>query len=232
MFNKLKLILTFRALVVVSACGGGDDSSGPTVSTAIFNLQAINRNAFTTASSNNFTVSGFASGFPVSGSGKVTSSAVVASTFEGRPAFQRTITVTGTAAANGIAIPLASSGIQWSDSNYLPVGEQAGGEYVVVTGVPTIPTAARVNDTGSLYMANRYTNSTKSTLLGTVAATYVLEADTENTALLTVIHEFKSKVGAITQTTSAQSRVSTSNAYTRIKENGTTPNSILTFTYY
>ena len=118
-------------------------------------------------------------------------------------------------------------------SNYAPLGEtEVGNDYVVVTGTPTIPTAARVNDTAPLYTANRYATSTKAVLLGTRTVSYVVEADTASTALITLIQETKDTSNVTTGRFTQQLRITPNGTFTRIKETaveGTKTNFTLTY---
>jgi hypothetical protein len=126
---------------------------------------------------------------------------------------------------------LNTSSVSWVDSNYIPVGESGGTDYVVVTGVPSIPTSVRVNDTGTLYTANRYSNSTKTLLRGTKTVTYVVEADTASTALISLISTEKDNFSTTTSTSAGQIRVTPAGALTRVKESGLIGDTALIITY-
>ena len=91
-------------------------------------------------------------------------------------------------------------------------------EYIVVDGSATIPIAAKINDTGSVFTAKRYTTSAKTTLLGTRTVTYVVEADSGTTALVTLIDVDKNNAGTMTSTATSQYRITTANTFTKIKE--------------
>jgi hypothetical protein len=223
-------------LALITACGGGGGGGGgeaaaPVASTDTFPLMTVYINTLTTSSSNNFTISGIVSGVAVTGSGTATFGNLSAGTFEGVAAQQRTTTATGSIVVNGTTLPLNSSSIFWVDSNYVPKGGSGGTDYIVVTGTPTIPTAARVNDTGTLYTANRYSDSTKSVLRGTETVTYVLEADTATTALLKTINIEKNNSNTTTSTSSAQYRITPAGAYKRVQETLVEGSTILTITY-
>lgn len=222
MFKTVKFVLAACTVATLVACGGGSGGStvaqAPVASTSSFDLQAASKSQASTPNSVTFTVGGTISGYALTGSGTATNGAMTASTFEGAPALQRTSTVTGKATANGADIPLATSGVSWTDSNYNLLGMSGGNEYTVLNSSPTIPTVARVNDTGAIYTAKRYTNSTKTILIGSIAVTYVVEADTASTALVTLISDYKNTSGTTTKTATAQMRVTTSNSFTRVKE--------------
>ena len=234
--TMLKLITTIAAvgaLALMTACGGGGGGGAAALvaSTDTFPLMTVYTNTLTSSSSNNYTISGTVSGVAVTGSGTVTFGNLSAGTFEGAAAQQRTTTATGSIVVNGTTVPLNSSSTDWFDSNYVPKGESGGTDYVVVTGTPTIPTTVRVNDTGTLYTANRYADSTKSVLSGTSSVTYVVEADTASTALLKLIIEEKNNSNATTSTSSAQVRITPAGAFTRVKETYLEGSSTLTITY-
>jgi hypothetical protein len=230
----MKRLSVAVVLVVASliGCGGGGGGSpaAPVASTDNFPLTTILTNSLQ-SSSNTFTISGTSSGAAVSGSGTVTRGSLSAGTFEGSAAQQRTTTVTGSFTVNGSTYSLNSSQISWVDSNNSPVGESGGTDYVVVTGTPTIPATIRVNDTGTLYTANRYSNNTKSVLRGTLTLTYVVEADTASTALLTLIRAEKDTSGTTTSTSSAQARITPAGGLSRVKETSLEGATSLVITY-
>lgn len=232
MLRKLKCAFAVACVALITGCGGGGGggTSGTVASTAAFNLLATYAATFSGPQVNNFTVSGTSGSVAVSGSGTATQGNITGGTFEGQSALQRTSTVTGSYTANGTTYPMNSSSVDWVTTNYVPLGS-VGTEYVVVTGTPTLPTAAHVDDTGAVYTGNRYTSSAKTTLLGTVATTYVVEADTASTALVTLINQYKNTSNVTTRTTTQQLRVTTSNTYTRIKETLLDSTNNLTITY-
>lgn len=217
---------------VLSACGGGGGgAAAPVASTSAFPLNTIWTNVYTTAASNNYTISGTVNGVSVTGSGTATFGNVSAGTFESIAGFQRTTTATGNVVANGTTTPLNSSSIDWTDTNYAPTGESGGTDYVVVTGTPTIPANVHVNDTGSLYTANRYSDNSKTGFRGTKTVTYVVEADTATTALITLISVEKNSFGSTTATNSSQVRVTPAGAFTRVKETLVESDTALTVQY-
>lgn len=234
MMKTMKTLIAVSALALITACGGGGGGGGaaaPVASTSAFPLHDIYVSTYTTTSAANFTVSGTVSGYSVTGSGTTTDGAVSAGTFEGAAAQQRTTTVTGSIVANGQTISLASSSISWVDSNYVPLGDSGGSEYIVVTSSTPIPNAAHVNDTGTWYTANRYTNSNKTTLNGTRTVTYVLEADTATTALLSLIATDKNTSGTTTETDVQQYRVTAAGTYTNVKQTAVKSGTNLVITF-
>ena len=173
---------------------------------------------FTTPRVSYFAVTGSnAAGSTITGSGKVTVGTVTQGVFEGQNAFQLTSTVTGTLARDGMTYPLAQTTTSWSDTNYVPLGSD-GDEYVVITGKPVLPTAVKVGDTGVLYLANRYRSNLKTTLLGTLTVSYVIEADTANSVLLTLVRSDKDTSHQETQQLTSQFRVQSDQSSTPVKE--------------
>lgn len=232
MLKMIKSLAAVSALALMTACGGGGGggAAAPVASTDTFPLTTILANSLQ-SSSNTFTISGTSSGAAITGSGTVTRGSLSAGTFESLAAQQRTTTITGSFTVNGSSYALNSSATDWFDSNNVPVGESGGTDYVVVTGTPTIPATVRVNDTGTLYTANRYSNSTKSVLRGTETVTYVVEADTASTALLTLIVTEKDNSNTTTSTSSTQVRITPAGALTRIKETSLEGSTSLIITY-
>jgi hypothetical protein len=219
MFNKFKLLLATTSVVLLAACGGGGggETQGPVASTSTFPLFEIHVNTLK-ASSNTFTVSGTVNGTAVSGSGNATRGSLSAGTFESATQQQRTIAVTGSISANGQSAPLNSSAIDWYDSNYLPLGNTGGEDYVVVTGTAVIPASVRVNDTGTVYTATRWSNSSKTFSRGTEVISYVVEADTATTALLTLILTEKDTSNTTLSINSQKFRIKPDGTFTRIKD--------------
>jgi hypothetical protein len=235
MLRPIKFAVVASILSLLAACGGGGGgaSTGPIASSLSFDLLAIYKKTYTSTSSKPFTVTGTSNGSAVTGSGTVTNGQVTPGTFESETANQKTITVTGSGTTNGKNFSFDSSYISWTDSNYLPKGFSGGDEYIVVTGTVNIPTTARVNDTGTAFTANRYTDSSKTTRTGTMIVSYVVEADTETTALLTLISTYKDLSGTTTKNGSGKGRVTQTNTYTAIEEkvNDYKNNTYLTVTY-
>ena len=220
MINKLKLLTATVVFTLLSACGGGGGGvSGPVASTESFPLRTVWANLLTTPSTNKVTVSGTnKNGGAITGSGTNTISGLSAGTFEGMPAQKQTQTTAVSLVSNGETIPVNDSFDTWVGSDYAPKGESSvSSNYVVVTAA-SLSSAARVNDTGTAYTANLYADSTKAVLRGTRTASYVLEADTASTALLSLIFEDKNTSNVTTNKSTQQLRITTTGTFTRIKE--------------
>ena len=232
MINKFKLLTATVLFSLLSACGGGGGGvSGPVASVESFSLAKLWANMLTTPSTNNVTISGTINGAPVTGSGTNTISGLSAGTFEGMPAQQQTQKIASSLVTNGQTIPVNESITTWVDSNNTPKGESGGDDYIVVTALGNLPTAARINDTGTAYTANRYANSTKAVLRGTRTVSYLVEADTATTALVSMIIEDKNTSNVTTNKSTAQLRITPAGTFTRIKETIVEGTTTLTFTY-
>ena len=131
---------------------------------------------------------------------------------------------------NGQSAPYGGTSTGYVDSNYQPVGTQAD-EYWVVTGTPTIPETARINDAGTMYTANRYATSTKATLLGTATVNYALQPDSASTALLRILVTQKTSGGTTTMTGIGTYRVTPAGGLTRLTEEIQTGSTALTLRY-
>jgi hypothetical protein len=222
----------------VAACGGGGGgstapaSTAPVASTDTFQLQKAYVNYVTDSSSRSFSISGISSGKSLSGTGRVTSGSLASATFEGQSVLAKTQVVTGTRIEAGTSTPLSSSATTYVDSAYKLVG-RTDTEYMLVTSFSMLSDLSKVNATGSYYSAIRYTNSTKSSVIGTRTATYALEPDTASTALLKFILVDKDSNGNSTSTGTVSFRVTPSGALTPISETSTSTSSgeTITITY-
>jgi len=229
--TTLKLLFISTLLFLISACGGGGGGGGgPVTSAETFQLKTAYVNFFNGSNSLPFTLSGTSSGYAVTGSGTLTESVPVNSTFELVSALQKNSTITYTLTVNSVTSSTASSSSSYADSNYVPLGG-TGSEYTVITGSTSIPLTARVGDSGTWSTENRYTNSSKSSLIGTTTTTYVLEADTATTALLKIIDTDKNTSGTTTATTIETYRITPSGGITHVSASISKSPTYLTFTF-
>jgi hypothetical protein len=235
--KRLLSILTIPFFV--AACGGGGSGGGssgskittPVTSTDTFQLQKAYVTYVNDSNSRAFNISGTADGDSLSGSGRATAGTLSAATFEGQSALSKTQLATGNIIRAGTSIPWSGSSIIYVDSAYKLLGINDGEEYIVVTSFSMLSDSAKVNATGSFYSANIYTNSTKSSVIGTRTATYALEPDTSSTALLKFSVVEKNTSGTTTSTATTVFRVTPSGGLTPISESSVTSTSILTLTY-
>ena len=238
MKNRLSLLISLCALMLVSACGGGGGGGGsvattPVASTQTFQTDTAMDTDFNSSSTRTFSISGTVNGIAVSGNGTVTFGGIVNTTFEGVTALQKNSTVSVSVTANGVTIPLTTTSSSYVDSNYVPLGSVGSGSYEVVTDAVNIPATALVNDTGTAYMANIYSSSAKATLNGTDTVTYVLLPDTASTALLQITHTYRDTGGSMTSQDVSTSRLTPQGTSTPISESGyvVSTNTRLVFTY-
>ena len=229
-FTQIWVWIAVSTSALLAACGGGGGSSTPVTSTETFQLRTAYVSYLTDTRSLPFSVTGTISGVNVSGTGTVTQGGIAAATFEGQSAQVKTTTVTGTLAANGQSVPLASTSTAYVDANYSPLGFN-GSEYEVVTSSAPIPITARVNDTAVWYSATRYIGSSKATRTGTTTATFVLEPDTASTALLKIIEVERNTSNTVTSTSTTTFRITPAGNLTRISETLVKDATSLTVTY-
>ena len=231
MWNRnLIRALSLLSLLVFSACGGGGGSSGPVTSTETFQLRTAWVNYVTDSRSLPFTMTGTVSGASLTGSGTVTQGTLTSTTFESAAALQKTTTATGSLTVNGNTVPLSTSTTNYVDSNYSPLGSN-GTDYAVVSNSVTIPTTARVNDTGTWYSTVRYSSSAKTTRRGTATVSFVLEPDTASTALLKIIDIERNTTNTVTSTSTVTFRMTPAGGLTRISESAVEGTTTLIATY-
>ncbi|WP_395669170.1 hypothetical protein [Rhodoferax sp.] len=221
----------FRALSVtvlsvgLVACGGGGGGSttsasvASVTSTSNFSLQAAYANAFqATGTTNTIIRLTDTAGSTIStGTGTYTRGAVTASTFDGRFAYSKLLTFTWTMPGSGAT---SGGGSYYVDSNYLPMSGETfnAGEYPVVNGTAVIPTTARVNDSGQIYVATRYSSTLKTASLGTSTLVYSLLPDTANTALFSLVNTLRNNFGTVEATVTTVMRITPSGTVTFVSE--------------
>lgn len=230
-----QVLFSFVAVAALAACGGGGGGSSSPVAapaTTNFPIKAAVANSFKNSVSLPFKISGASSGVSISGNGTVTRGTPVSAVFEGGTALKQTSTITGAVLVGTTSVPLASVSNSFTDTNYNPLGSIADGEYSVIIGVANIPVAANINDTGTVYTANTFTNSTKSVRTGTTTVSFALQPDTSTTGLLKVISVSKDLAGTTKLTSTLTIRVDAIGSITYLSEAALYPNGdTLTLTY-
>lgn len=218
------LVASLAVSVALIGCGGGGGGTPAVVaSTNTFASGAMFVNSYLTSSSQRFTVTGntLDTNKPITGSGTAVLSALTGVVFEGQAAQRRTSTLTGTLTVDGTNSPLAVTSYAYLDANYNYLGEQSNNEYSVVDGAFTIPKSVRVNDTGTIGTLKRYSNSTKTTLLGTEVVTYTVEPDTASTAMFKLIRTSRDNSGKTVTVATSVTRLNADGTYKNISEIGT-----------
>jgi hypothetical protein len=220
--SATKIVIAAVAAALLTACGGG--GGGGTSTPVDYPLKTAVVNFISSSYTLPFTVSGTyqtnGTTYPVTGSGTEVQSQLSSMTFEGSSALGHSFSFNGTLTVNNTSQPLTQSTVEYFDSNYKTLGSN-GSEYVVVTQANDIPTIGHVNDSGPWYVANRYTSSAKTTLLGTETITYAIAPETTSTALVTLTLTEKDTSNVITYVVANQFRITSSGVVTRIGQTAT-----------
>ncbi|CAG4884403.1 protein of unknown function [Georgfuchsia toluolica] len=188
MYKALAIIAqTLVLLITLSGCGGGGGggggSRGPVASTLSFPLQTGYKALIVNGLTKSFTVTGSCTG---SGTHS-TSPANTAATFEGVAGLSATTTLT-MSLSNCTPASITDTTLDYYDSNYVPLGNSdVAVGYDVWLTPPSMPTSVTVGATGTIGTKTFYTDSTKATGDGKQITTYVIEADTANTAIVNLI---------------------------------------------
>ena len=182
-------------LILLAGCGGGETESV----NSNWNLRAayitLSPKSTSTPLSYLFNVSGAVGSNQISGTGSLVLDPHVSAVFESGAAskqesrLEAAYTVVGGSPSVTV---LASTITHWYSLNNGPFGETrqacsngcSGGlvspQYIVYgisSANNTLPTSAGSGATGVFFAGQRYSDSTKTTLLGTINATYVLTGD-------------------------------------------------------
>jgi hypothetical protein len=181
--------------IFLTACGGGGSSAAPVTSITpvtpvtpaapSFALQAGYKARVASGSATNFSISG-----TCSGSATQSSSAPTTATFEGVSAQAVTSTMSLNF-TNCTPTSAASTSVGYYDSNYNPLGHSSQGvEYGKYLTIPTaLPVSVKVGDTAVFGTETIYSDSSKQTVKGQRALSYVIESDgtSNSTAIANLI---------------------------------------------
>jgi hypothetical protein len=209
--NKRLTSIFFVAIsgVFLGGCGGGGDGGGA-ASTATFPAQAAYSARVAAGSTDNFTVAG-----TCNGTASMTNSPATAASFEGVTGFAVAQTIT-LSVTNCTPATNAISGTAYYDANYSPLGSSIPGvEYSkFLTPPPVLPASVKVGDTAVYSTQTTYTDSSKTVISGQHVLSYVIEADTANTAIANFITKTYNASSQLLSTQQSRYRITTSGAVT------------------
>ncbi len=215
---EFRAVLASFAAVLLVGCGGGSSggvssagtsspssattppvgspppsaSPPPSTSATSFPLSTSLATVSTSGLAANLKVSGTIKGISVSGTGSFIESAAIAATFAGQAALQQAVALNATVTANIIPATYTYSTMadMYTNGSYDTVGLVDTGEYDEAVAPFAFPASVASGDDGTLGTMNRYSDSTKTTLLGTMVSTYKVEAGpSANTAIFDQIDQ-------------------------------------------
>jgi hypothetical protein len=191
MMNSLSRWLTLFAVgSLLNACGGGSSSPATVAATTTFSVDAAYKNNVSTARNSTMTITAVQGTQTAKGTATMVESALSATTFNGRSAQTRTVSVNGSVSAGTQTAPFVLNETTYVDSTFVPVGNvtTSGGTsataYQTSTVIGALPTAAKVGDSGSFLTVETFTTAAKTVKTSTGTITWALSADTATTALL------------------------------------------------
>lgn len=205
-------------LLVEVVAGGGSQPQNKVVSTNFFNLKTAYASFVSTPFQITFSASITKNGVTAKGSGSLTQGSAQSGTFESAVAQKVVTSIRGSISGNGNTFSLDNTSADYFDSNYNLLGRDGTSGYSVVDGLFNLPASVKVGDTGDLYSLKKYSNSTKSALTGTEKVSYLIEADTASTALVSILTVEKDTNSKVTSQDTTQYRISADNKLTPIKE--------------
>ncbi|MGA7178318.1 MAG: hypothetical protein WBX11_01840 [Thiobacillaceae bacterium] len=234
-YLRLTLVTTLYLSLLACGGGGGGGGSGPVASTDSFPAATALQNQTVNGYVQSFTVTGTqtVSGttYNVSGTGTITVLAASSSSFEGQAALLNDETVSGTLTVNGASAPFSTTTQVYSTPGYAPFGlvvlsppnQPSAAEYCVMQGTPIIPTTVKVGDSGAIGTYNCWSDSFKTTPIGTGQLSYVVEADTAHTAIVNLTEKDYDSTSTLTLTDQRRWRIDTNGNLTWVSETATGP---------
>ena len=176
-----KLFCTTSLLGLLSACGGGGGSDGPTVSTLNFPLDIAATNYLKSSRTDNLSGSLEGNTFQAI----QTQSPGPTAVFEGISAL--TSTSTTVLRINGALFSQTTSTTYFSGNPFTVYGSiNQDGRYEIDQQVANLPSTAKVGAIGNFSTSSTYSDSSLSAQTGTSTTTWSLEEDAETTALFCV----------------------------------------------
>lgn len=185
--HGLAFLIATSATLLSGCGGGGSDSSGttpplpvPAVTTS-FPLQAGYQARIKAGSNDDFTVTG-----PCAGTANISNGAASPAVFEGSSGFAATQSSTFILTNCPKTV---LSGTSYFDATYTPLGSSTTGAVYekFLTAPLAFAASVKVGDTGTVATFTRYADSTKAVVTGQRVLSYVVEADSANTAIVNLI---------------------------------------------
>lgn len=216
MLKNLRFVVAVSAAAALVACGGGgSEPVGAVASNLSFDLSAALSQDTASGQSENLSIT---DSNGCVGSGSFTSSAANNSTtFEAQPALSSIsrLDINFTNCTPAIISVLTTS---YYDANYLPLGALSDNGKYLVYGPMSAPSNAKVGDIGVIGSGIRYTDITKTTSEGTFQLSYVMEADTASTAIITVASKFYTSSSALETTQLVKYRINSSSSLSLVSQ--------------
>lgn len=176
--------------IIITGCGGGNETptTPAVVSTLAFPLAVAYKNRVTMGSNDSFTLSN-ATG-SCTGTGSLTTSAPVAATFYGVSGLSATQTLNVTTSGYTNCAGNNTAYIYFdSNYDYLGFSSPSINQYGLVKSTTPIQTTVRVGDSGQFAspQITKHNSYGDYGVYGEQQITYLIEADTESTALVNLI---------------------------------------------
>jgi|GEM_PF-956867 hypothetical protein len=219
----LRIAVTLVTAFLIASCGGGgggDSTASPVPATPVtVPLLTAIANSTNNSSSKTFTVSGYYSstGNTLTGSGTRNVSAAISAVLSGVSYLKQTTVTTGTATAlNATVLNLNTSGITYANpSTYATVIVDNTNPYSVINPY-TYPATVTTGDAGQFATGVTYSNSSKTTVTGSITQSYQVLANTTTSVLIKVITNVYNISNALTLQSISTFSITTSGAISLI----------------
>lgn len=219
MFRLWAAGIASAALLV--GCGGGGSASpsdttaapttgGTTPATATFAVAAGYQALIDNGTNESFSLSG-----SCSGAATIVTAPAVAATFEGVAGYSAS-QVSTVSFSNCLPATNTASGVTYYNASRVPIGLSiSGGEYSTFESPPAdLPASVRVGDTATVATLTTYADSSKTTLTGKRVISYLIESDTDTTAIANLITRSYNTSGQLLATQQSRYRMAANGTLT------------------
>jgi len=217
--GMIKATCTSVCIAALTACGGGGGSSEPPVNKNNFPINAAMTSVVKSGLQKSLALTGTATNngttAAITGSMTITIGATSNSTFEGASAFLSKSTVNGSLTLNGQTSPLTSETLNYLTPSYEITGMTYVGAYCVATTKGVYPATITVGQAGPMGKYNCYTNSNKTTLVGTRVVDYgTTPSDTADKVQFQVSESYYDATGKLSSREGATYTITTTGVAT------------------
>jgi hypothetical protein len=234
-----KVLFAVGCSLIVASCGGGGGTA--TVNNNTFDIRTAHAKSVVDTKKYAFDFTARIGRSYATGSGTIEQTTLTAATWESSSVLSKKTTISGTGYSGSQQVGVMGTTTSFYDSNYVFVGRRWQDKnydevYTLISSRTAIPTSAKIGAAGELYREDIYNlcrhfingggmscqNSPHSwpqpdPLIGSFETTYKVEADTADTAMLTITTTRKGTAGEVISENTSAYRITPSGGPTPIE---------------